>query len=173
MEEVIVLDSDGEEEYFSQNLSINSLHIKEEIDDDDCSKGSDVDGADDDDDGKKAFSSDGSENQVETHFCLSKSSRRLSLNSILSGNNLDEIFAASWKLRQLRYTRCQIRDKGNEWFCLNPLKEVLNKRPGCFQLSFFPNPQTASSPLAFKVIPIYLVLLELAIFYGWRRSRRW
>ena len=40
----------------------------------------------------------------------------------------------------------------------------MNKRPGCFQLSFFPNPQTASSPLAFKVIPIYLVLLELAIF---------
>ena len=55
MEEVIVLDSDGEEEYFSQNLSINSSLIKEEIDDDDCSKGSDVDGADDDDDGKKAI----------------------------------------------------------------------------------------------------------------------
>ena len=65
MEEVIVLDSDGEEEYFSQNLSINSSLIKEEIDDDDCSKGSDVDGADDDDDGKKAFSSDGCENQVD------------------------------------------------------------------------------------------------------------
>ena len=81
MEEVIVLDSDGEEEYFSQNLSINSSLIKEEIDDDDCSKGSDVDGADDDDDGKKSHPLTDAKTKL-IRFCLSKSSRRLSLDSI-------------------------------------------------------------------------------------------
>ena len=49
MEEIIVLDSDEEEEYFSQNLSMNSVRIKEEIEDY-GGKASDVDTGDDDDD---------------------------------------------------------------------------------------------------------------------------
>lgn len=48
VEEVIVLDSDGEEEYFSQNLSISAINIKEE-NEDDGGKASDVETGDDDD----------------------------------------------------------------------------------------------------------------------------
>jgi hypothetical protein len=47
---VIVLDSDEEESYFSQNLSLSAINIKEEIEDD-VGKASDVETGDDDDDG--------------------------------------------------------------------------------------------------------------------------